>query len=87
LLVAGFRRRKTAENCDDLDHGRPPSLRSALVPPIERASRALSFSLTGGADGKTLSYIARARRMRRIRSRSDFEANRITSPMFAPIRL
>jgi hypothetical protein len=41
-------------------------------------------SLTGSAGGKILSYIARASRIRRARSRSDFGINRITSPIVAP---
>src|SRR5262245_22435674 len=60
LLVASCRRRKTAEHGDDADHERTPSLPSAFVPPILRPTRAMSFSLRGGADGKTLSYIAQA---------------------------
>ena len=40
-------------------------------------------ALIDGDDGKTLSYIARASRIRRSRSRSAFETNRTTSPMFA----
>ena len=38
------------------------------------------FSLTGSAGGKMLSYIARASRIRRARSRSDFGTNRIIRP-------
>jgi hypothetical protein len=76
LFVASCRRRKTAEHGDDLDHERTPSLRSAFVLATTRASL---YSLTEGAGPKTLSYIARACRIRRIRSRSAFGINRITS--------
>jgi hypothetical protein len=39
-------------------------------------------SLTAAADGKTLSYMARASRMSRILSSSDFGTNLTTSPIF-----
>ena len=42
-------------------------------------------SMTGSVGGKMLSYIERASRIKRARSRSDFVTNRITSPIFAPI--
>ena len=48
-----------------------------------RLADALSrCSRTRSDHGKTLSYIARASRIRRSRSRSHFGMNRITSPMF-----
>src|SRR5258705_1114517 len=86
LLVAICRRGETAEHGDDLDHDRrTPSLRRALAPLTVRLTGALfCFSLTGSAGGKMLSYIARASRIRRARSRSDFGTNRIISPIFAP---
>jgi hypothetical protein len=46
------------------------------------AGALFSFPLNGSAGGKMLSYIARASRIRRARSRSDFETNRTISPMF-----
>src|SRR5204863_8778278 len=83
LLVAICRRRQTAEHGDDRDHDRIPSprwtsarMRIWLADAFSRCSR------TGSDGGKTLSYIARASRIRRARSRSDFGTNRITSPMF-----
>ncbi len=86
LLVAICRRRETAEHGDDRDHDRrSPSLRRALAPPTVCLIGALSCcSLTGSAGGKMLSYIARASRIKRARSRSDFGENRTISPMFAP---
>ena len=85
LLVATCRRGETAEHGDDLDHDRPPSLREALPPLIASVADVLSrSSLAGSAGGKMLSYSARACRIKRIRSSSDFGINRITSPMFAP---
>src|SRR5215469_13867703 len=72
LLVATCRRRQTAEHGDDRDHEKAPSLPWALALAIVRRTGALSLcSRTGAAGGKTLSYIARASRMRRSRSRSD----------------
>jgi hypothetical protein len=85
LLVAVYRRRETAEHGDDLDHDRrPPSLRWALALPTVCLIGALSCcSLIGSAGGKMLSYIARASRIKRARSRSDFGENRTTSPICA----
>jgi hypothetical protein len=83
--VATYRRRKTTEHCDDLDHEKGLSLHWALAPPTLRVAGAPSCrSLTGSAAGKTLSYIARASLMRRTRSRSDCEINRKNSSIFCP---
>ena len=82
LLVAICRRGETAEHGDDLDHDcRAPSLRRALAPPTVWLTCACC-SLAGSAGGKMLSYIARASRIRRARSRSDFDK----SNNFAHIR-
>jgi hypothetical protein len=62
-----------------LDHDRTSSLQKGFARLIGATSRCSS---TGSAGRKTLSYIARASRVRRSRSRSDFEMNRITSPIF-----
>src|SRR5882757_7395479 len=43
-----------------------------------------SCSLTGSAGGNMRSYIARASRIKRARSSSDFGTNCTTSPMYAP---
>jgi hypothetical protein len=86
LLVAICRGGQTAKHCDDLDHDRrTPSPRWALAPLTVRLTDPLSCcSLTGSAGGKMPSYIARASRIRRARSRSDLGTNRRTSPMFTP---
>jgi hypothetical protein len=62
-----------------LDHDRTSSLQKGFARLIGATSRCSS---TGSAGRKTLSYIARASRVRRSRSRSDFEMNRTTSPIF-----
>jgi hypothetical protein len=55
------------------------------VSPCVRSHTVRSSSpLTESAGGKMLSYVARASRMRRARSRSGFEMNRMTSPILAP---
>jgi hypothetical protein len=79
--VAICRRRETAEYSDDLDHDRPPSLQWALAPQTVLPIDAVCCSLTGSVAGKMLSYIARASRIKRSRSRSDFGTNRIISPI------
>jgi hypothetical protein len=78
------RKGETAEHRDDPDHGRrTPSPRSALAPLTVCVTGILSCcSLTGSAGARMLSYLARAARIRRARSRSDFGTNRITSPIF-----
>jgi hypothetical protein len=85
LLVAICRGGETAEHGDDSDHESAPSVRWTLAPLTVRPTDPLSCSsLAGSAGGKMLSYAARAARIRRARSRSDFEINRITSPISVP---
>ena len=77
LLAAICWRGEAAEHGDNFNHdGRPPSPRWALAP----LGAVSSCSLTESVAGKMLSYAARASRMRRARSRSDLEMNRMTSP-------
>src|SRR4029434_878827 len=69
LLVAICRGRKTAQHGDDLDHdSSPPSLRWVLAPLTDRLIGVSSCrSPLGSADGKMLSYLARASRTMRAR--------------------
>ena len=73
----------SAEHGDDRDHDRSSSPRWTSGPMRIWLADALSRCSRTGSDGeKTLSYVARASRIRRARSRSDFGTNRITSPVF-----
>jgi hypothetical protein len=71
LLVTICRRGETAEYGDDLDHDDRTSSRRP-------AASFFCCSLTGSACGKMPSYIARAFRIRPVRSRSGFGINRTT---------
>src|SRR5262249_2575823 len=80
LLVANRGRREVAEHSNDLDHDRTtPSLRLALALVTCPRGAVSCLVLTGSIDGKMLSYIVRASRMRRALSRSDFGTNRTIS--------
>src|SRR6516162_1935714 len=84
-LVAISRRRQTAEHGDDLDHEKDSSLLWPM--PLRLAVAPSCRLLTGSVGGKTLSYIARASRMRRTRSRSDLETNRKNSSILSLLAL
>jgi hypothetical protein len=77
LLVARCWRGNSTEHGDDLDHDvRSASLRRDLKLLTASPSDGLSgCGLNRPPGGKMLSYVARASRMRRARSRSDFEKN------------
>ena len=72
----------------ELEHSRNAVTTSVAQMSVGSADRMVigllsRCSLPESDDGKTLSYTARASRIRRIRSRSAFGINRITSPIFA----
>jgi hypothetical protein len=61
--------------------------RATEFDPAGRMTYRCSVALLAKAGGKTLSYIARASRIRRIRSRSHLEIDRMISPIFRSLRL